>query len=184
MTEIARGLAGIAITETRLSRVDGEAGQLVIGGFALEELAPNACFEETLFLLWNDRLPASQELSALRKSLSARRALPAPTLSVLRAAAAVGAEPMDALRMGVATLGLGDDSLHRTELQAEPARANRERALRLVAALPVITAAYHRLRDGHEPVPPDRRLGHAANYLWMLTCVKPTPSGPARSRPT
>lgn len=175
MTEIAYGLAGIAITETRLSRVDGEAGQLVIGGFALEDLAPNASFEETLFLLWNDRLPSVEELDGLRKHLASRRALPAPTLAVLRAAAAVGAEPMDALRMGVATLGLSDDSLHRTELQAEPVQANRERALRLVAALPVIVAAHHRLREGHEPVPPDRRLDHAANYLWMLHCVRPTP---------
>lgn len=112
---------------------------------------------------------------SLRRSLAARRPLPAPTLSVLRAAAAVGAEPMDALRMGVATLGLADQALHRTELRSQPADANRERALRLVAALPVIVAAFHRLREGHEPVPPDRRLDHAANYLWMLNCVKPSP---------
>lgn len=175
MTEIARGLAGIAITETRLSRVDGEAGQLLIGGFALEDLAPNASFEQTLFLLWNDRLPNAEELSALHKSLAARRSLPAPTLAVLRAAAAVGAEPMDALRMGAATLGLGDADLHQSELQAEPSSANRRRALRLVAALPVMVAAFHRLRDGHEPVPSDRRLDHAANYLWMLQGVRPSP---------
>lgn len=175
MTEIARGLAGVAVTETRLSRIDGEAGMLTIGGFPVEELAPNASFEQTLFLLWHDRLPSSPELADLRRSLAARRTLPPPTLSVLRAAAAVGAEPMDALRMGAATLGLGDAALHQTGLQAEPAEANRERALRLVAALPVMAAAFHRLRDGHEPVPPDRRLSHAANYLWMLCCVPPAP---------
>ena len=175
MTEIAHGLAGIAVTETRLSRVDGDAGELVIGGFALEDLAPNASFEETLFLLWNDRLPNASELEALHRVLAERRPLPAPTLAVLRASAAVGAEPMDALRMALGTLGLADAGLHCTELQAEPSEANRERALRLVAALPVIVAAFHRLREGHEPVPPDRRLGHAANYLWMLNCVKPSP---------
>ena len=142
MTEIARGLAGVAIAETRLSRVDGEAGQLVIGGFALEDLAPKASFEETLFLLWNDRLPTGEELDRLHKSLAARRSLPAPTLAVLRAAAAVGAEPMDALRMGVSTLGLADPALHQTELQAQPAAANRQRALRLVATLPTIVAAF------------------------------------------
>jgi citrate synthase len=77
--------------------------------------------------------------------------------------------------MAAATLGLGDDTLHACELHAEPGGANRLRALRFVAALPVIVAAYHRLRDGFEPVPPDRRLDHAANYLWMLTAVRPTP---------
>ena len=175
MTRIARGLAGVAVTETRLSEVDGEAGRLTIAGFDLESLAPRADFEQTLFLLWHDRLPDREELADLRRSLAERRRLPAPTLSVLRAAAAMGAEPMDALRMGAATLGLADDALHRSGLQAEPAEANRSRALRLVAALPVIVAAYQRLRDGLEPVPPDRRLDHAANYLWMLTAVRPTP---------
>ena len=175
MTRIARGLAGVAVTETRLSEVDGEAGRLTIAGFELESLAPRADFEQTLFLLWHDRLPDREELTDLKRSLAERRRLPAPTLSVLRAAAAMGAEPMDALRMGAATLGLADDALHRSGLQAEPAEANRSRALRFVAALPVIVAAYHRLRDGLEPVPPDRRLDHAANYLWMITAVRPTP---------
>jgi citrate synthase len=56
MTEIARGLAGVVITETRMSRVDGEAGELIIGGFPLEEIAPVATYEETLYLMWNDLL--------------------------------------------------------------------------------------------------------------------------------
>ena len=57
MTEIKRGLAGVVLTETRMSRVDGEAGELIIGGFPLEEIAPYAYFEEVLYLLWNDQLP-------------------------------------------------------------------------------------------------------------------------------
>jgi citrate synthase len=175
MTGIARGLAGVAVTETRLSEVDGEAGRLTLAGYPLEDLAPRAEFEETLFLLWHDRLPGPGELADLTRSLAERRRLPAPTLSVLRAAAAMDATPMDALRMAAATLGLADDGLHACQLVAHPAETNRLRALRFVAALPVIVAAYHRLRDGLEPVPPDRRLGHAANYLWMLSAVRPTP---------
>ena len=59
MTEIARGLEGVKFAQTRLSKVDGQAGQLTIGGYPLEALAPNASFEEVLFLLWNDRLPGA-----------------------------------------------------------------------------------------------------------------------------
>ena len=176
MTEIARGLAGIAITETRLSGVDGEAGELVIGGFALEDLAPNASFEETLFLLWNDRLPSARELEALRADLAVRRDLAPATLAVLRAAAAVSAQPMDALRMATATLGLSDDALHATSLQAEPAAANQRRAMRLVAALPTAVAASHRLSQGLDPIAPDARLSHAANYLAMLEGTRPEPA--------
>jgi citrate synthase len=168
MDVITRGLEGIAITETRLSRVDGEAGELVIAGFALEEIAPRASFEEMLFLLWNARLPEPGELEALCESLAARRILAPATLAVLRAAAAVGAAPMDALRMGIATLGLVEDDLHHTELQAEPPHANRRRALRLVAAMPTVAAAYHRLVQGLAPVASDPALGHAASYLHML----------------
>lgn len=168
MSEIARGLAGIAVTQTRLSHVDGEAGRLLIAGFAVEDLAPRARFEETLFLLWNDRLPSPVELARLRAGLAARRELPPATLAVLRAAARVGAEPMDALRMGAATLGLAEPALHRTELLTRPADESRQGALRLVAALPVIAAAYHRLCEGGEPVTPDPDLDHAASYLQML----------------
>src|SRR3990172_5593514 len=98
MTEIHRGLDGIVVGETRLSHVDGEAGVLLIGGHPLEELAPNARFEETLFLLWNDRLPDAGELEQLHEELASRRALPWVTRDCLREAAAGGLDAMDALR--------------------------------------------------------------------------------------
>jgi citrate synthase len=173
MTHFAPGLEGVAIGETRLSHVDGEAGELVIGGFALADLAPFASIEEVLFLLWNDRLPTAGELEALRADLAARRELAPATLSVLRAAAAVGSQPMDALRMATATLGLADDDLHAIDLQSEPAAANQRRAMRLVAALPTAVATYHRLQQGLDPVAPDDELSHAENYLAMLEGERP-----------
>lgn len=176
MTEIFRGLEGIAVTETRLSRVDGEAGELVIGGFPLEELAPRARYEETLFLLWNDRLPDRNELEQLQRAIATRRSLAPATLGVLRSAAAVGVEPMDALRMAIATLGLAANDLHTTELHSHPREANEARALRFVAAMPTIVAAYARLRRGLEPVDSDPALGHAENYLAMLSADRPHPA--------
>ncbi len=168
--EIARGLRGVIFTETRLSAVDGQAGKLVIGGFAVEELAPKASFEEVLHLLWHDRLPNQEELSELRRELVARRALPEVTLTVLRHAAKHKLPPMDALRVGVDTLSLADE-----EPNDLSRPANLRRAMHLVAALPNVLAAYWRLLQGLEPVPPQATLSHAANFLATLHGEEPHP---------
>jgi citrate synthase len=152
----APGLEGVVATRTRLSSVDGAAGRLVIAGFPVEELAGRASFEETLYLLWNGVLPDREQLSVLGRDLAARRALPKVAVEVLEAATAGRVPPMDALRMASGTLGLGNGD-------------DRDNALRLVAAFPTIVAAYWRLWQGHEPVEPDPKLTHAANYLYMLS---------------
>jgi citrate synthase len=156
------GLEGVVATRTRLSSVDGATGRLIIAGFPVEELASRASFEETLYLLWNDALPDAEELSAFDEAIASRRTLPELTLDLLRAATTDGIAPMDALRMASGTLGLksSDDS---------------EDALVLVATFPTIVAAYQRLSKGQEPVPPDPQLGHAANYLYMLSDEAPSP---------
>jgi citrate synthase len=173
------GLENVVVTATRLSRVDGEAGQLVIGGLPVEELAPRACYEEVLFLLWHDRFPAGAELAELRAALAARRALPAGLAAMLAEAARAGADPMDALRLGVAWLAANDRELARVELQRETLAANLARAVALVAALPAMLAAFHRLSRGEPPVASDPALGHAADLLWML---EGRPPAPARTR--
>lgn len=156
----APGLEGVVATKTRLSSVDGEAGRLVIGGFPVEELAGRASFEETLYLLWNGALPDGERLAALRGDLASRRAVTGVALDVLKAAAGERVPPMDALRMAAGTLGPGGD--------------DRDDALRLVAAFPTIVAAYWRIWQGEEPVGPDPDLGHAANYLYMLSGESPS----------
>ena len=160
---LALGLEGVTVGETRLSRVDGEAGELVIGGFPLEALAPNARFEETLYLLYNDRLPDGAELGAFEDRLIERRAVPDSTMDLLRAAAEVDQDPMDALRMGAAAASNSRGA------DEDPERD----ALLLVAQFPTIVAAYWRLRNGEDPVEPRDDLGHAANYLYMLTGEEP-----------
>jgi citrate synthase len=169
MTQIHRGLADVVVTETLLSRVDGEAGRLLLAGFAVEDIAPRASFEEMLFLLWNDRQPSAAELRTLRHELASRRAVPKRTVELLRSGSSQALPAMDALRVGVASLALAHPDLRQIELQAERPAANQARALRLVAALPTLAAVHHRLAQGEEPVEPDPQLGHAANYLFMLT---------------
>ena len=164
-TTFRSGLEGVVAAQTRLSHVDGQKGELIVGGYAIEELAPNATFEEVVYLLWHDRLPAAHELAAFREELAAWRALPAATLDLLRRAADEARPPMDVLRMAAGTL----------DLELPPAMRN-DAGLGtvLVARMPTVVAAYSRLLQGLEPIAPDANLGHAANYLHMLTGEQPS----------
>jgi citrate synthase len=147
---------------TRLSHVDGERGELVIAGYRVDELAEYATFEETTWLLWHGRLPSAAELDTFRQALAAERALPHSTLALLHDCARRRLDAMDTLRIAAGTLSLASD---------EPAG--------IVARVPTIVAAYWRLRDGREPVAPRRDLGHAANFLYMLSGEA---AGPERVR--
>jgi citrate synthase len=153
------GLEGVVAAETRLSSVDGQAGELIIGGFPVEELAANATFEEIVYLLWNGDLPDARQLQSFRQALAAQRRVPPATLEVLRAAAVERLAPMDALRMAADTLSLA---------------APEDEALTLVAAFPTIVAAYWRLFNGQTPPEPRADLGHAANYLYLLSGSEPS----------
>jgi citrate synthase len=156
---IARpGLEGVIAAETRLSDVDGQAGQLLLAGYPVEEIAPRLSFEALVFLLWQDRLPQDDEETALRAALAQQRALPPVAGPLLQAAAAQAIPVMDTLRMVAGTLNL-------TLAQADSLTAARG----LVAAFPTIVAAAWRLRQGLAVIPPDPALSHAANYLYMLT---------------
>src|SRR5215208_4242948 len=148
------GLEDVVAAETRLSGVDGEAGELTIAGFPVEEMAGRASFEETVYLLWHDVLPDSGQLADFREELAGLRELSLATLDLLWAVAAEKVPVMDALRMAAGTVSPGTDD---------------KEALALVARLPTIVAAYSRMLEGEEPVAPDPGLGHAANYLFMLT---------------
>jgi citrate synthase len=166
-TAFVAGLEGVVAAETRLSSVDGKAGELIIAGFPVEELASRATFEEIVYLLWHDALPNEEQLAAFQGELAARRPLPRITLELLRAAASQGVPAMDALRMAAGTISLDkpDSAIVEDELYD---------ALTLVARFPTIVAAYWRLLNGEEPVKPDLELGHAANYLYMLSGEMPS----------
>ncbi|MEX1143539.1 MAG: citrate synthase/methylcitrate synthase [Anaerolineales bacterium] len=160
------GLEGIVAAQTRLSKVDGLAGELVIGGFKLEVIADQASFEELVYLLWFDKLPNGMALADFKASLAELRSLPAATLDLLKAVAGKGLNMMDALRVAAGTLGL----------DAPKDDADSWLAKRLLAAFPTIVAATWRLSNGRQPVAPDAQLGHAANYLYMLEGKAPSAS--------
>ena len=161
------GLQGVVAARTRLSRVDGRKGELVIAGYTIEELAGRARFEELVFLLWNDRLPNARELETFRAELASLRDLPAITRQVLEAAAAQKLPAMDALRMAAGTLSV------RTDSETVPEGTYRD-ALVSVARFATIVASYGRLLTGEGPIAPHHGLSHAANYLYMLKGTRPS----------
>lgn len=158
------GLEGVVAAETTLSSVDGQKGELIIGGFPIEELASQATFEEVCYLLWHDtKLPNQQELTAFGQELATLRPIPQATLDLLQAAANHKAPAMDALRIAAGSL---DMDLGETD--------DVQRARALTARIPTVVAAYWRLLHGDKVVSPRQELGHAANYLYMLTGEAPS----------
>ena len=147
---------------TRLSHVDGEAGQLTLAGYAVEDLAPLAGFEEVAYLFVKGRLPEPQERDAFMQDLAGRRALPGAAMEVLREAAGRKAPTMDALRMAGSILGLGGE--------ANPL----DDAMTAIASFPTIVGVYWRLLNREAPVPIRADLTHAAHYLHQLSGSEPS----------
>jgi citrate synthase len=158
------GLDGVVAATTGLSDVDGERGELVIAGFPVGQLAEHATFEQTTWLLWHGDLPSGRQLETFRAALVAERNLPPSTISLLRACAERGLDTMDALRIAAGTISMTSSSA-----------SDEESALAIVARFPTIVAAFWRLRQGNEPIAPRRDLGHAANFLCMLSADTPDP---------
>ena len=163
MEDMNEGLEGIIAASTRLSHVDGEAGRLILAGYAVEDLGPHAAFEEVAYLFLRGRLPEPEELSKFARDLASRRSLPGIAIDVLRRAAATQAPPMDALRVAVPLLSLGrkEDPL--------------DDAITAIASFPAIIGTWWRLRNGRQPVPVRPDLSHAAHYLHQLSGAEPAP---------
>jgi citrate synthase len=158
---MGHGLEGVVAASTKLSAVDGEAGRLTLAGYAVEDLAPRASFEEVVYLFLKGRLPTEPERKTIERDLAERRSLPVVAIDVLREAARLNAPPMDALRMASGLLSLG---------RAEDPLGD---ALTAIAGFPAIVGAYRRLRSGQQPVDVRHDLSHAAHYLHQLTGESP-----------
>jgi len=167
---VSRGLEGVVAAQTRLSHVDGLAGELTIGGYELKELAGKVAFGEAAYLLWNGHLPGADEIAAQRKKMAAYRTLPKTTMDVVRAAVAAKASPIDTLRMAAATLSLDLDHADAIDHETEV-----DRAMMLTARFPTIVAAHARLSKGQDVIAPREDLGLAANFLYMVHGREPDP---------
>ena len=163
----AAGLEGVVATASNICYLDGQRGVLAYCGYDIHDLADAATFEEVCYLLWHRRLPTRAELGDLKTEFARARALPESVVRIMRSLPP--GDTMDAVRTLVTILAhydpdAGDDS---------PA-ASRRKAVRLTAQLGTLVAALGRLAAAGAPVPPDPVLGHAANFLYMLTGERPS----------
>ena len=167
MSVVNTGLRGVEVATTRICKVDGDAGKLVYRGYTVEDLARNASFEETAFLLLHERLPIKDEAASFCENLNLKRNIPDSLVTFLKALPK-DAEPMTVLQAACPILALDDP--HCKKSGVEPALKSAEN---LISRFPVIMAYFERLRNGKKIIKPDSSLGHAENFLYMMTGEKP-----------
>lgn len=175
MTEpdIKKGLAGVVVDTTAISKVNPETNSLLYRGYPVQELAATQPFEAVAYLLWNGELPDAEQLAELRTTERAHRALADEVKAVIDLIP-VSAHPMDEVRTAVSAIGASDPNAGGSVLNAGGSPAeNLERSIRLFAALPAIVAYGQRRRRGEEPIAPRDDLDYSANFLWMTFGTEP-----------
>ncbi|MGH7171712.1 MAG: citrate synthase [Gemmataceae bacterium] len=168
--EFRPGLADVPVAESAISFIDGKRARLEYRGIAVETLARESCFEETAWLLLKGELPTQRELAAFDHDLRHHRRIKYKLIDLIKCLPETG-HPMDALQAGVAALGMFYPA---RDVHNE--QSNWNSVVRLIAKLPTIVAAFHRLRHGDAPIAPRDDLAHAANFYYMLTEQEPSPA--------
>lgn len=175
MTDIKKGLAGVVADETAISKVNPDTNSLLYRGYPVQELAATQPFEAVAYLLWRGELPTPAELSALRATERAHRAL-APDVKAAIDLTPLDAHPMDEVRTAVSVIGAAGLAGCGSVLDASGTpEQNVERSVRLFAALPAIVAYGQRRRRGEDLVAPRDDLDYSANFLWMTFGAEPDP---------
>lgn len=161
-----RGLEGVVACSTAISSIVDAT--LCFRGYTIEDLAAHSTFEETTFLLWNDRLPKKEELEAFTKQLGSEMALDPKMIPVLKGIPTAGVHPMAWLRTAASLLALYDN-----EAQDMSKEANLRKAVRLTAKMTTLVAAFERIRTGKDLIQPNPNQRVAWNFFHMLTGQEP-----------
>ncbi|HEX4057216.1 MAG TPA: bifunctional 2-methylcitrate synthase/citrate synthase [Galbitalea sp.] len=159
--EIYKGLAGVPVDYTAISKVNPETNSLLYRGYPVQELAAKKSFEEVAYLLWNGELPDAKQLAAFEKLERSQRALDANVKRVIDEIS-LKAHPMDVIRTAVSVIGANDP----TSADESP-ESNLTKSITLFAKLPAIVAYDERRRRGQDVVAPRDDLGYSANFLYM-----------------
>src|SRR5919197_1859287 len=162
-----KGLEEVVAAQTKLSDIDGKLGRLSYVGYDIHDLATNSTFEEVVYLLHNLRLPTQDELDELSELLVGERDI-SGFLADLMPTLAKQTSPMSMLRTSISAASAYDP-----DGWDQSAEANYRKAIRLIAITPTLIASYHRHRSGEDPLPPNPKLPHAANFLYMLLGEEP-----------
>ncbi|HVE89602.1 MAG TPA: citrate/2-methylcitrate synthase, partial [Burkholderiaceae bacterium] len=165
--DIHRGLSGVYFDRSRVCYIDGRAGELRYRGYSIHDLAERSTFEETCYLLLNGELPSKNVLARFDAELKAARKLPPEIHKLIEITK--NAHPMDVLRTAVSALAAFDPDVTDNSPQAIV-----RKGMRLASQVPMIVAAHEHIRNGRASVAPDPKLGHAANFLYMLKGAAPS----------
>jgi 2-methylcitrate synthase len=160
------GLEDVVAATSAICYLDGDRGVLAYYGYDIHDLARGASFEEVCYLLWHGRLPNRAELGDLQSQLAAARPLPEGVLRLMKQLPT--SDGMDVLRTMTSVLGHFDPDAADNSPQA-----NYRKAVRLTGQIASLVATYGRMQAGGGPIQPDPALGHAANFLYMLTGQRP-----------
>ena len=166
--ELRPGLADVPVAESAISYIDGKRARLEYRGVAVETLARESCFEETTYLLLKGDLPTQKQLADFDDQLRHHRRIKFRLSDLIKCLPETG-HPMYALQAAVAAMGMFYPSR-----DVSNAQSNWESVVRLIAKLPTVVAAFHRIRYGDEPIKPRDDLDHAANFYWMLFEKEPS----------
>ena len=161
------GLRGVTVADSAISFIDGEKGVLIYRGYRIEDLAARSSFMETAYLLLFGTLPASEQLEAFSQQVKSKRAVPEYVLNSMRQWPE-NAKPMDVLQACVPLLSMAEERSDTIDRQS-----CLNRSIGLIAQMPTLVAAWHRIRNNQPVLPPDPTLDHAANFLWMLQGKEP-----------
>ncbi|MGI5259347.1 citrate/2-methylcitrate synthase [Streptomyces angustmyceticus] len=167
---VRRGLDGVVLDETTITRIDGAEGILEYRGYSIHDLAEHASFEEVAHLLVHGGLPDEVALAAFGKELRAARGIPEEVLALARSLA--DAHPMEALRTCVSALGAF--APRRPAHLDETYEQARDTGTALIAQVPMLVAAHHAYRSGREPLLPDEETSYAEAFLAALLGERPS----------
>jgi 2-methylcitrate synthase len=165
--EIKKGLAGVVVDYTAVSKVNPDTNSLLYRGYPVQELAAKCSFEEVAYLLWNGELPTAEQLAEFTARERAGRALD-PVVKQVIDALPTTSHPMDVCRTAASVMGA------RHPLAEDSSReANLAKAVDLFAAMPAVVSYDQRRRHGQDPVEPRDDLDYSANFLWMAFGEEP-----------
>ena len=159
--DIKKGLLGIVVDETEISKVMPEINSLTYRGYAAQDLCARCDFEEVAFLILNKELPNKKQLKEFKKELSKEITLSKNLINILKQIPKKS-HPMDVARTAVSVMGLEDK-----ETKDNSPKANLRKAIRILAKTPTALAAFYRLRKGKKIIAPKKKLNFSENFFHM-----------------
>ncbi|MDA9106019.1 bifunctional 2-methylcitrate synthase/citrate synthase [Candidatus Pelagibacter sp.] len=159
--DIKKGLLGIVVDETEISKVMPEINSLTYRGYAAQDLCTRCDFEEVAYLILNKELPNKKQLKEFKKELSREITLSKNLINILKQIPKKS-HPMDVARTAVSVMGLEDK-----ETKDNSPRANLRKAIRIFAKTPTALAAFYRLRKGKKIIAPKKRFNFSENFFHM-----------------